>query len=294
MSLKKITNIMKIQNIELLGSKPDPNVKYFSDIDMQDFVKTKKSYDDILDIFRKIFKEINEIPNLYITDFKSGMYGSQPIRWDYKDIMKGYKVIDEYIKINFVDTLTQKSIIKLDVIAYLDDEFIEVTTNYYFNFVGKNKTYNEPSIKTENNKLLYSSDQKKPENYYKSLKLLYNYYKLNDDKKRMDDLTKIFNSKLGELYKYMNSLKTLSLLINNKKKPSKSMIIKSIKNIVDKIENMDQIKGMNELKKIDNYSLKKIDKKLNESIDYLNQYITENVDKLIDRLDIKYVLNPIK
>jgi hypothetical protein len=228
-SLKEIFNIVKFVHVDIIGSKADTDLRYFSDIDLQEFVKTDKSYDQILKFFQQKFKQVRQTPNLYITDMKAGYYSGRPLKWRYEDIMNGYKYFDNDLKITFHEALTQDSIIKLDLVAFLDDEYIEVTTNYYFDFEDRQKTFRDLSDEDVKRKLLYDSRILKAESdIYKSLKRLYSYYELSGNKKGKQKLIKLFNSPVGHLNKLVNSLKTISLLINNEKKPIKSDIIKAI------------------------------------------------------------------
>ena len=97
MKIKQIINALNLYgNIEMIGSNSIKNMKYKTDYDLQEHVtiKNTSNYITILEKFQQIFKLINNSENIFITDFKSGAFNTQPVRWDYDDIMKGFKDID--------------------------------------------------------------------------------------------------------------------------------------------------------------------------------------------------------
>jgi hypothetical protein len=278
-TLKDIFNIVKFSHIEVIGSKADTDLRYFSDIDLQEFVKTDKTHTDILKFFQDIFVEVNETPNVYITDMKAGFYSGKPLKWSYNEIMQGFKRFDNKLKITFQSALTQDSVIKLDLVAFLDGEYIEITTNYYFDFEDRNKTFRELSEEELKKKLLYDARILKSEsNIYKSLKRLYSYYELVGNKKGKKELLKLFNSPVGHLNKLDNSLKTISLLINNDKKPVKSDIVKAIYKIRDNLKPYTDAPLLNNL---DNLTFDKIDSRVNKTIKQLSDVVTKETDKYI-------------
>jgi len=159
---KKINQILKLLSINeynIIGSKADPNIKdeVISDIDAQEITFT--TYEDILKHFQNIFKILKKSKYIIITDFKSGYnhLTEQPYRWDYKTIMDGFQYDTEGNKIDFIETLKIKSIIKIDTIIYYNKEFIEMTLNYYFSFPNHSKTYEKKS-NNEVSKELKSKD----------------------------------------------------------------------------------------------------------------------------------------
>jgi len=282
-NLKNIFNIVKFSHVDIIGSKADTDLKYFSDIDTQEFVKTKKTYTDILQFFQKMFKRIREEPEVYITDMKSGFYGGRPLKWNYNEIMQGFKYFENDLKITFQETLTQDSIIKLDLVAYINGEYIEVTTNYYITFTDKNKTFTDPTKDEIKQKLLYDSRVLKSENnVYKSLKRLYSYYDLVDNDSGKKKLIKLFNSPVGYLNKLVNSLKTISLLINNEKKPTKKHIIDAIYKIKNNLKDHHDAPLLDNL---NNLSFSQIDDRVNKTITQLSNIVSTETDKYISSLN---------
>ncbi|MHA2039979.1 MAG: hypothetical protein ACW98X_26505 [Promethearchaeota archaeon] len=289
--LNDVIQLLKIDQIEMIGSKSDPNLKYFSDVDFQDFYRTKNSYNKIREFFIAKFEEANSNPNIFITDFKSGMYSGTPLRWCYDELKQGFKVIDNFITIKFIDTLTQQSIIKLDLVVFWNNRFVEMTNNYYFDFIDKNRTYKPLTNDGQSQKLLYSYRTTKPTNFYKSLKLLYSYYKHIDNKDMQKILVDLFNSDIGNLNKQLSSLKTIVLLLENKKTPPKVDIIDAINNIKTELNNLSfNDKNLNSLK---NLSFKKIINKLDNVIDNLQKLVIFKTNEYIKQHKISNILNPL-
>ena len=283
-TLKEVILLMKMNEIDIIGSYSDTNLKYFSDIDLEEFVKTKRTYSQILKLFQYKYTKALSNPNMWVTDFKSGFYNGKPIKWSYDELMDGYKYIDS-IRIPFIDTLTQISIIKFDLVILLDDIYVEITTNYYFDFTNKNKTYREQN---REQKLLYDYKLLKEDNFYKALKRLYSYYKLTGNKEYQKILLKIFNSKFGFLNKQISGLKTIELLLQNDKKPKKKDIINAIYSIND---NLKQYKyDSSTLTNLDNQSLKKIENKVNDTIGELSSNLDGYIYNFINKSNISSIL----
>ena len=120
------------KNIELIGSNSIDTIIYKTDFDLQENVTAKnmKDYQKYVRKFQQIFKSFETADTVYITDFKSGRYNTQPVRWEYTDIINGFQMIDN-IKINLIDTLQlQNNKIKIDLIAYINGKFVEFSCNY--------------------------------------------------------------------------------------------------------------------------------------------------------------------
>jgi hypothetical protein len=281
--LSNVYEIVKFNHVDVIGSKSDTDLKYFSDIDLEEFVKTKKTYSQVLKFFQDKFKEIRSSQDMYITDFKAGHYAGRALKWSYNDIQRGFKRFDNDLKITFESVLTQDSVIKLDLVVLLEDRYIEITTNYYFNFGNGKQTYSQLSTDDIKNKLLYNERELKATDYYKSLKRLYSYYSLTGNKKGQSELKELFNSDIGYLNKQLNSLKTISLLINNEKKPVKEKIVKAIYEI-----NSHLTKYKLNLKKLDDKSFEEIDDVINKVIDVMSDIVDNETNKFIFKFDNIY------
>jgi hypothetical protein len=282
--LKVPFSIMRYKELDILGSANDSKLDYFSDIDTQEFIQTSKTYRQILEFFQDKYTKAIKDKNIWVTDFKAGHYAGRPLKWSYVQLMNGYQWIDDK-RFSFIGTLTQQSIIKMDIIVILDGEFIELSTNYTFNFTGKNQTF--PCKDNIADSLLYDYRILKKTNFYKSLKRLYAYYKFIDDKDSQKVLLKIFNSKLGFLNKQLNSLKTIVLLIDNKYRPKKEDIITAISKIN---VNLQKYNYNVDLDNIESKSVVKIKQYLNDVIIILSEILDDDVNTFIKKSNISYVL----
>ena len=214
-NIYQAVNILKFKNVEILGSASDLDLKYFSDIDLQEKIVTNNSPKNLVDWFQKKIKELHNIPNVYFQELKAGFYRHIPLKWNYKQVEQGYQFKDG-LKITLESIFILNSIIKIDFIVYQGGEFLEVSINYYFEFSNTgNKTYDTEVTKQEIGRILLFEYQKlKSKDFYKSLKRLYSYYKLINDKTAVNDMRKVFNSKLGFLNKQLSNMKTIKELID--------------------------------------------------------------------------------
>ena len=149
MSNAKIFNFLSITGQQtLVGSSADKDVIYSADYDLmeeKDFKKDLNIYNKILDLFRKKYKlALKPKSNIWIIDFKCGMFRGQPIRWDKESIKKGYVLIDNEPKY-FVDCLQQESRIKMDAIAVDTNGEINEYSDIYFIKIGSNELTREIS-----------------------------------------------------------------------------------------------------------------------------------------------------
>ena len=285
--INNILNELAIYEYNLIGTAGDDkiNIDVVSDIDAKEIIiydnTDISTYKQILKHFQNVYKTYHNNKNIIITDFKNGVEpGNIPIRWNYKSIKKGYIMLDNNRRINFIDCLQQHSTIKIDVIAILPSGiFKEISINYYYIFKNFQttmpKTYDE--IKTDLLNDVYK--YKKNNKIYKSIKRLYSYYKISKPKKSIK-LIKLINSKEGIISKNINDLELISIIIKNKYF-SYNEIITNLKNI-NNILNDDGLTNL-----INNKStLKKID-------DYINVIILENTEKINNKLEQK-LLNNLK
>ena len=191
------------REVKLIGSSNNRQILYNSDYDLESHFDIKNKNDALNKIylhFKNVFIQAKKDPNIFLTDFKCGEIDGEPIRWTYKDMIKGYK--DGF---HFTDCLLQKSTIKLDEIYLLNGSFIEISDNYYFT-IGDHQNYPTPTRKEINKSLTDDYKQLVKEgNYYKALKRKYSM-------KPTEKLTNYFNSEIGILNKARADLDVLLLL----------------------------------------------------------------------------------
>ena len=281
MSNAKIFNFLSITGQQtLVGSSADKDVIYSADYDLmeeKDFKKDLNIYNKILDLFRKKYKlALKPKSNIWIIDFKCGMFRGQPIRWDKESIKKGYVLIDNEPKY-FVDCLQQESRIKMDAIAVDSNGEINEYSDIYFIKIGSNELTRE--ISDEENAILIFRDlyhYLDEKNYFKALKRLYSFAKLKNNNSLIKALLKVINSQLGRQSKLIADLNTINELINNNfKKVPKNVVVANL-------SKLDVVMSKNK-------SLKAISEYLNDLtntyMDGLNQLVMEEVksNKLLNK-----------
>jgi len=252
MSNAKIFNFLSIAGLQtLVGSSADKDVVYSADYDLmeeKDFKKTTDILSKILDLFRKKYKiALNPKSNIWIIDFKCGMFRGQPIRWDKASIKKGYVLIDNEPKY-FVDCLQQESRIKMDAIAIDANGEINEYSDIYFIKIGSHELTRE--ISPEETAILIYKDfhhYLEEKNYFKAIKRLYSYAKIKNMKPLIKELLKVINSQLGRQSKLIADLNTINELIaNNFRKVSKSIILHNLSNLGLKMSKNISLKAISE------------------------------------------------
>ena len=186
-----IKNLPISNNIELIGSNSLGKIKYTTDYDLQEYVKIKhfNDYQKYVNKIIKIFKLFNKLETVFITDFKAGYFNTLPVRWSYDDIINGYKVIDSVV-IYLIDTLQlEKNKIKIDLIAFINKEFVEFSCNYYFHESKTDITEIYKSLLLDVKKYFH---EKK---FMKMLKRMLSYRLIKNED--VHDLVKFFNTKAG-------------------------------------------------------------------------------------------------
>ena len=201
--INRVVKDLKINDnkIILLGSASLQSQQYFSDYDFYSSIVHKPDMDylfmNIQSILEKVRQETED--GIYFIEFKI----------EYKDGKK--------VKLNKNDTLKRSMInknidmVKLDLIFYdeYEYEFIEVSILYDFKKVVKSPKKYVDNLKDEIDEL------KDEGSWYKILKRLFSVYRLEKNTDKLLKLSEIFNSPLGEDYKKISNLKTLSILKDN-------------------------------------------------------------------------------
>jgi len=282
----------------VVGTASVKEIEYASDYDLMEYVsfgRDLEMYEMILDMFREKFRKAYKSKSIWITDFKCGILpGGKPIRWDRQSIEDGYMVIEDR-RVNFVDCLQQKSIIKLDVISLIDKLFHEFSEIYFINF-GDFKVYNPITTRKENieTSLLLDVQHYAGEgNYYKALKRLFAYFRISGKEPQLvKTFVDFFNSPVGELSSYKSDLELISIILNQKFRPAKqSDIIYNLKYIEKKINPQFKplVSGILKHKKDSHAVLKnteEVEEILNEQIQTETKRFIGSVKKLYSYIKV--------
>jgi len=278
----------------IVGTTPIEEIEYKTDFDLQSydrFENEPQAYELVYKMFKDKFNNAYNNPNIWITDFKCGNVKSIPIRWSREDVNAGYKIIDD-VRYDFVNCLKQKSMIKLDVLALIDGILNEFSEVYFVSF-GKNKNYfSQLTTTKEIAKMIYNDALEYKENgkYYKSLKRLFAYLRLNETKNRVKikKLLDWFNSPVGLLATLKGDLEELEILINQTFRPvSEDIIKKQIKHIQDNVpENYNQLLG--HLLNIKSHQ--ELTNEINNVMNEMNSTVQEETKNFIEKNKTLYRL----
>ncbi len=271
MNIQKILELLSIDNeVDLIGSNANKLIKYNTDYDTQEIIEIKEveDYEKYAKKFQNIFKIAHNSKDIFITDMKAGRFNTTPIRWNYEDIMKGYKQI-EHIKVFLKDTFySENNKVKLDMVVYISGEYIEFSCNYYFENPLVPDEYIEISLLQDIKK--YYLEKK----YMKMLKRITSFRShLNKD---VNDLITFFNSEAGLIYTYHHKLDVILLLLDTKQKVPFSNIKDAVDEIIKNLPNEFENKYRLNKKNIKNIITEIMDKLKN----MINNYVIEFVNKI--------------
>ena len=206
--VKKIGKLMSLESkLNIVGSAKIKRNLYYSDYDLFENVKGK-SERLIYNHFRGLFEIIKNSSNSVIIDFKCGTDGTNPLRWDYSNI-----ILNSNNGFTFEEALKHKGMIKLDIIVYLNSRFIEISEVYNIYLNGEpNMNYSSSEVVKE-----LTDDYKElvlDGNYMKALKRMYSIIEIqNPNDKKLDVLINYFNSPIGLLYRCKSDLQTLEIVL---------------------------------------------------------------------------------
>jgi hypothetical protein len=137
------------------------------------------------------------------------------IRWKPKDVKAGFVTLRDGTTLTLEEALQQKAMTKVDVIAWIENRFVECEMLYMIKKNGKmllNDTMEEVRQQIKENILLYSSKG----NWMKVAKRMYNLSRMDGATTIQEQLrTRVFNSDLGRLYSVLSDARSLEDLKEN-------------------------------------------------------------------------------
>mgnify|MGYP000002872928 CR=1 FL=1 len=277
----EVFNLLTITGrYKIVGSQTLPHLKFKSDFDLLEQFNTPDvgSYPKrILKIFQAKFKRALKEPNMFITDFKCGEDDKgEPLRWDKKSIQEG--VLRGY---RFEDQLLKKSVIKMDIIAFIDGVAIEFTNNFWFRLNGYQNYENKTTDQIYKEMLQDGREYLADGNVFKAMKRVFASLKLIDKGKETRDLMQtFFNSSVGYLNSVKNDIDTLKTLTETKfKKVPRDKVVKNLDLIQQKLESSPYPRlktvGIDYLTAIKKAPIKKMPEMLGDVRDYLQCAIND-------------------
>lgn len=207
----------KPSSASIIGSYSDPKIKYSVDVDIQ--VNQKATTHSIQSSFAKLFSQIKDNELIHIIEFKCGLDKTgHKILWNQSDLDRGYTT-QRGTRYDFIECLKQKSIIKLDLVVQFGKTLQEITVNYFFTLTDHENFQTAPVSETITRNLLEDAliyrDNK---DILKSTKRFYSYFKYIGDESNADLFLCIINGPVGLLYKRLNLLNLIEMILKHSSK----------------------------------------------------------------------------
>ncbi|AIW01919.1 MAG: hypothetical protein ASQ68_gp29 [Yellowstone Lake virophage 6] len=239
--LKDVFNIISLtRKYKVIGSSNLKNIRYNSDFDLSDFYNNSKpTVKKIVKYFQFIYKTLDSKASYsYITDFKCGLNtDGEALKWTKQEILKNKKELIDGSFITLDEAIQEKSTIKIDVVSYINNTFIEISENYYIKMGNiSNFDINDfDEQKIISNIHQSEKEEVKDNNYNKALKRHFSWNViLNKNKvigRKMKRMVEFFNSSVGILNKARADLDVLILLLETNKPVKLEQLLTAIDNI---------------------------------------------------------------
>lgn len=206
--LKKLLKLLTYKNhrLELKGSSSLSSQRYFSDYDLFSVFK-KPDQNDFMSFLKGVLKKIEDSDDLWFMELKLQTTGkrAKKIRVYPNQPLKEGDVEKVWDKLDFI---------KLDLIVRIENRFTEVSVIYSFT--------TEPPTKEEYIKSLEDdiAGLRKEGKFYKVLKRQFSIFRVENDKKQLLRLSKVFNGDLGKEYQLLSNLEALQKVLEFYQEPS--------------------------------------------------------------------------
>jgi len=199
--LRKIILLLKFKNnkISIKGTASFKSQRYFSDYDLFSSIVYEYTPKQIYDEIVRIINNIDTTDDLFFIELKIQNANGKKTKFYNSDI-------DEK---KFIKKLEPLDFLKIDLIARIDNRFIEISIIYNFTTSANDEPSFISSIKEDITTLT------KEGKFYKVLKRYFSLYQRNKDKSILLKLSKFFNSEFGALYQHSSNLKAIRLLLEN-------------------------------------------------------------------------------
>lgn len=215
--------------VQPLGSFTFKVQKYPSDIDINQTVKIRHNNFKIMaQNLRNIAIKLIGMKNVFFSDLKLGIDERYPddkekfiIRWTPTDLIKGFKILPHNKVLTIEEALQMKSVIKLDIIGFTDNRFIEASTFFVLEKInddGSTTFVNIPddffekyigALKDEVYKYTHEPNIK----YFKAVKRMWSLARITKDMATLRKLEPMINSNLSLLGQVNADIETLILLV---------------------------------------------------------------------------------
>lgn len=191
--IKDIITLFSYDNpLTLVGSASLEAQKYPADYD---FLTKVDNTDDFIPFLKGVIGNIDESLDYYFIELK------------FQDKKGNKKRFYPHQLIKEINEGKMKNIdfVKLDMIARIEHRFVEVSCIYQFSNFPTTEEYKKNIEKD-------IAELKSEGNYYKVLKREFSIYKAEKNKKKLLELTKIFNGEMGKEYQIISNLEAIQKL----------------------------------------------------------------------------------
>ena len=261
---------------------------YSNDYDLFSVVHVHSSFvvlkHEVVSAFKEMITRLKTHKNVYFIKFMAGVdKNNDPVYWEKDDVIKGSVVKDKKMYY-LVDILNEKSVIKIDIVAYINGYFIPFSNVYEFkkDNVGINQdktTIDSVDSLAKDIKKFY--DKK---NYMKILKRLFIISTVQKNESLFNKLVTIFQSDVGKLYQIKSYVGTISDLLEKYSDPD------TVKKVMDELQALKDTASKQTLKQFPEsfYMLfnvssnpKKIIENCNEISDIILSLINDQCKKIM-------------
>lgn len=142
------------------------------------------------------------------------------IRWSKGDIINGYKILAGNKKISLFDAMKTKGHLKIDVWAYLNNRYIEVTNFWILNIKNKAgetiyENFGPLDYEHEMKKQIKKLGSKLFYNPFKMAKRMWGLSRAYQNYKYLELLTPLFQGNIARLNQIASEIDTLILMVKN-------------------------------------------------------------------------------
>jgi len=223
-------SLTNTKNIYIEGTYSLRGFLYPSDVDCFEKVEThfrtlNEAKQNIKTKLQDMIQRIAKMKNIIIGKISIGIKDEKPMKWTPFEVLKGSKN-----KINILDAIAEPSLIKIDVIAYINSIYIDFSTTYQF-FNNKTPINDFKLFQTES----LDRDIKEYEkegNYFKMAKRLF-------IKTKNKELLELFNGEDGLINQVISNIDTLMYIVENRQKIPFKNISSEIDGFINKINLLD-------------------------------------------------------
>lgn len=283
--------------IQPIGSFTYKIQKYPSDIDINQTIKIRNNnFKMIANHLKEIAINIMKAKDAYFSDFKMGVderflddRDKFIVRWTIPEIVLGYKVLPGNKILKVEDAMKMISPMKLDVILFNGDRFIEASTFFILEKIKDDGSAEYVNIPKDFFERFQSQLKDEIQKYinskiFKSVKRMWSLARVRKDFNMLKVLEPMINSNLSLLSQINADLETLGLILNKANAIPINEMIKTMNSVGKRLSTIADIK-LDEA-----YLVDKIDR-----IKYLLSNYNGDKIKILENLDLlhNHLLNII-